>query len=64
MDREIFYAMTEVKVLTAQYRQIYNQFRSHSFHDYRRGLPNFSKTRELARMPLGRLGESCIALVE
>ena len=35
LDREIFYTMAEVKVLTAQYRQIYNQVRPHSSLGYR-----------------------------
>lgn len=39
LDREIFYTMEEVKVLTAQYRQIYNQVRPHSSLGYRPPAP-------------------------
>ena len=39
LDREIFYTMNEVKVLTAQYRQIYNQIRPHSSLGYRPPAP-------------------------
>ena len=39
LDREIFYTMTEVKVLTAHYRQIYNQIRPHSSLNYRPPAP-------------------------
>ena len=39
LDGEVFYTMTEVKVLTAQYRQIYNQVRPHSSIGYRPPAP-------------------------
>ena len=39
LDREVFYTMTEMKVLTAQYRQIYNQIRPHSSLGYRPPAP-------------------------
>ena len=39
LDREIFYTMAEVKVLTAQYRQIYNQVGPHSSLGYRPPAP-------------------------
>ena len=39
LDGEVFYTMTEVKVLTAQYRQIYNQVRPHSSLGYRPPAP-------------------------
>ena len=39
LDGEVFYTMTDVKVLTAQYRQIYNQVRPHSSLGYRPPAP-------------------------
>ena len=39
LDGEVFYTMTEVQVLTAQYRQIYNQVRPHSSLNYRPPAP-------------------------
>ena len=39
LDGEVFYTMTEVQVLTAQYRQIYNQVRPHSSLGYRPPAP-------------------------
>ena len=39
LDSEIFRTMAEVKVLTAQYRQIYNQVRPHSSLGYRPPAP-------------------------
>ena len=37
LDREVFYTLLEVQVLTEQYRQTYNRVRSHSSLGY--GLP-------------------------
>ena len=35
LDREIFYTLQEVQVLTEQYRQTYNRIRPHSSLGYR-----------------------------
>ena len=35
LDREVFYTLLEVRVLTEQYRKIYNQVRPHSSLGYR-----------------------------
>ena len=39
MDREFFYTLTEVQVLTEQYRQIYKRIGSHSALGYRPPAP-------------------------
>ena len=39
LDREIFYTLLEVKVLTEQYRQTYNRVRPHSSLGYRPPAP-------------------------
>ncbi len=39
LDREIFYTLTEVQVLTEQYRQVYNRIVSHSALGYRPPAP-------------------------
>ena len=39
LDREIFYTLHEVQVLTEQYRQIYNRIRPHSSLGYRPPAP-------------------------
>ena len=39
LDREIFYTLTEVQVLTEQYRQVYNRIRPHSSLGYRPPAP-------------------------
>ena len=39
LDREIFYTLTEVQVLTEQYRQTYNRIRPHSSLGYRPPAP-------------------------
>ena len=39
LDREIFYALTEVLVLVKQYRQVYNQIRPHNSLGYRLPAP-------------------------
>ncbi len=39
LDRELFYTLTEVQVLTEQYRQVYNQIRPHSSLGYRPPAP-------------------------
>ena len=38
-DREVFYALPEVQMLTEQYRQSYNQIRPHSSLGYRPPAP-------------------------
>ena len=35
LNREVFYTLLEVQVLTEQYRQTYNRFRPHSSLGYR-----------------------------
>ena len=39
LDREVFYTLLEVKVLTERYRQTYNRVRPHSSLDYRPPAP-------------------------
>jgi len=39
LDRELFYTLKEVQVLTDQYRKIYNQIRPHSSLGYRPPAP-------------------------
>ena len=39
LDRELFYTLQEVQVLTAQYRQTYNRIRPHSSLGYRPPAP-------------------------
>ena len=39
LDREVFYSLLEVRVLTEQYRRIYNQVRPHSSLGYRPPAP-------------------------
>ena len=39
LNREVFYTLLEVKVLTEQYRQTYNRIRSHSSLGYRPPAP-------------------------
>ena len=39
LDREVFYTLLEVQVLTAQYRQTYNRIRPHSSLGYRPPAP-------------------------
>ena len=39
LDREIFYTLTEVQVLTEQYHQVYNRIRPHSSLGYRPPAP-------------------------
>ena len=39
LDREIFYTLQEVQILTEQYRQTYNRIRPHSSLNYRPPAP-------------------------
>ena len=39
LDREVFYTLLEVRVLTERYRRIYNQVRPHSSLGYRPPAP-------------------------
>ena len=39
LNREVFYTLLEVQVLTEQYRQVYNRVRPHSSLDYRPPAP-------------------------
>ncbi len=39
LDRELFYTLLEVRVLTERYRQTYNQVRPHSALGYRPPAP-------------------------
>ena len=39
LDREVFYTLLEVKVLTGQYRQKYNRIRPHGSLCYRPPAP-------------------------
>ena len=40
LDREIFYTLKEVDVLTEDWRQIYNRIRPHSALRYRTPVPD------------------------
>ena len=46
LDRELFYTLKEVQVLTDQYRKIYNQIRPHSSLGYRPPAPQAVLTAE------------------
>ena len=46
LDREIFYTLKEVRILTEQYRQTYNQIRPHSSLGYRPPAPQAVLTAE------------------
>ena len=39
LDREVFYTLLNVRVLTEQYRQTYNRIRPHSSLGYRPPVP-------------------------
>ena len=39
LDREVFYTLLQVKVLTEQYRQTYNRIRPHSSLGYKPPVP-------------------------
>ena len=46
LDRELFYTLKEVQVLTDQYRKIYNRIRPHSSLGYRPPAPQAVLTAE------------------
>ena len=48
LDREVFYTLLEVQVLTEQYRQTYNQIRPHSSLGYRPPAPETIQPPDLA----------------
>ena len=47
LDREVFYTLLEVRVLTEQYRQTYNRIRLHSSLGYRPPAPETILTENL-----------------
>ena len=54
LDRELFYTLTEVQVLTEQYRQVYNTIRPHSSLGYRPPAPRAILPADPARVLVGR----------
>ena len=53
LDRELFYTLKEVQVLTDQYRKIYNHIRPHSSLGYRPPAPQAMLTAEPVRELVG-----------
>ena len=53
LDREIFYTLTEVQVLTEQYRQVYNQIRPHSSLGYTPPAPQAILPADPAKVLVG-----------
>ena len=53
LDREIFYTLTEAKILIERWRREYNSIRPHSALGYRPPAPE-----ALTRVPVGRLDMS------
>lgn len=53
LDREVFYTLLEVKVLTEQYRQTYNRVRPHSSLGYRPPAPETFLPVEPVPVPVG-----------
>ena len=52
-DREVFYTLREVRVLTEQYGQIYNRIRPHSSLGYRPPAPEVILPSDLVPMLVG-----------
>jgi hypothetical protein len=69
LDREIFYTLQEVQVLTEQYRQTYNRIRPHSSLGYRPPAPEAAVVNpqptngNTALMAAGRRGEVSVILI-
>jgi len=53
LDREVFYAMLEVRVLTERYRRTYNQVRPHSSLGYRPPAPEALLPADPVPVPAG-----------
>ena len=53
LDREAFYTLLEVQVLTEQYRQTYNRIRPHSALGYRPPAPETVPSPDLVPEPVG-----------
>ena len=53
LDRELFYTLTEAKILIERWRREYNTIRPHSALDYRPPAPE-----AVTRVPVGRLNMS------
>ena len=53
LDREVFYTLLEVQVLTEQYRQAYNRIRPHSALGYRPPAPETVLSPDIVPEPVG-----------
>ena len=53
LDREVFYTLLEVRVLTERYRRIYNQVRPHSSLGYRPAAPEALLPADPVPVPFG-----------
>ena len=53
LDREVFYTLLEVQVLTGQYRRTYNRVRPHSSLGYRPPVPETIQPPDLVHELLG-----------
>ena len=54
LDREVFYTLLEVRVLTERYRRTYNQVRPHSSLGYRPPAPEALMPAYPVLVPVGR----------
>ena len=57
LDREMFYTLLELKLLTEQYRQIYNRIWPHSFLGYQPPAPEAMLAAEPAPVLAERTGK-------
>ena len=53
LDREVFYTLLEVRVLTERYRRTYNQVRPHSSLGYRPPAPEALMPADPVPVPVG-----------
>ena len=53
LDREVFYTLLEVRVLTEHYRQTYNRIRPHSSLGYRPPAPEALLPADPVPVPVG-----------
>ena len=53
LDRELFYTLLEVRVLTERYRRTYNRIRPHSSPGYRPPAPEALLPADLVPVPVG-----------
>jgi len=53
LDREVFYTLLEVRVLTERYRRTYNRIRPHSSLGYRPPMPGALLPADPVPVPVG-----------